>query len=105
VFSTAILGNVDQGRTECEISDDTAAAVAVVYEGQDGWHVKTFRDFRAEELDEFNAIVAKAKENLSHYVNRTGSNPPEESTVGGLSLWLMEKDDGTGLGIRVSKGQ
>jgi hypothetical protein len=93
-FSRIILGNVDECRTECEISDDTATTVAVVYETHEGWHVNVLRPLRDEELKTFNATVAAAKQSLSQYVNRMGSNPPEDTTVGTLSLWLMQKDDG-----------
>jgi hypothetical protein len=50
-------------------------------------------------IEEFNAIVATVKECLSHYINRLGNNPPQGLTPEGLSLWLMEKDDGTVLGL------
>ena len=36
-------------------------------------------------------------------MNRMGSNPPEDTTAGALSLWLMLKDDGTVLGIELNK--
>jgi hypothetical protein len=100
MFFTTICSNVDDCRTECEISDDTAT-VAVVYEDHDGWHIETFRDLRSEERKDFDASVAAAKQNLSRYVNRMGGNVPEGSTVGGISLWLMEKDDGSALGMPV----
>ena len=103
MFSRIIMGNVDACRTECEISDDTAATVAVVYESDEGWHVTVLRPLRDEELETFNAAVAAAKQSLSHYVNRMGSNPPDETTRGGLSLWLMQNDDGTTLGIDLNK--
>ena len=99
MFSRIILGNVDHCRTECEISDEAAATVAVVYEDPKGWHVKVMRPPMDEELETFNAAVEAAKQSLSRYVNRTGSNPPEHTTVGALSLWLMQKDDGTALGM------
>ena len=103
MFFITVLGNVDECRTDCEISDETAATVAVVYEAHDDWHVNVLKGVRAEELDDFNASVAAAKQGLSHYVNRMGSNPPEGLTVGSLSLWLMEKDDGTALGLKLSE--
>src|SRR5439155_15880503 len=99
MFSRSILGNVDECRTECEISDETATTVALVYEDDEGWRVNVLRPLRDEELETFNAAIAAAKQSLSHYVNRIGSNPPEHTTVGALSLWLMQKDDGTALGI------
>ncbi len=103
MFSRTMLGNVDECRTECEISNEAAVTVAVVYEGPDGWHVNILRPLRDEELEAFNAAEEDAKQSLSHYVNRMGSGPPENITVGTLSLWLMQKDDGTVLGIDLNK--
>jgi len=99
MFSRTVLGNVDECRTECEVSDDTATCVAVVYENREGWHINLLRPLSDDELATFNASVEAAKESLSHYVNRMGNNPPEETTRGELSLWLMQKDDVTALGI------
>jgi hypothetical protein len=101
VFSTVVLGNVDECRAECEISDD-GQTVAVVYENDQGWHVQALRSIGDEERSAFNASVAEAKQTLSHYVNRLGANPPKDITVSGLSLWLMERDDGTVLGMKMS---
>ncbi len=103
MFSRTILGNVDDCRTECEISDDTATTIAVVHENHEGWHVNLLRSLRAEELAAFNASVEAAKRSLSHYVNQMGSNPPQETTRGELSIWLMMKDGGTALGIDLNK--
>lgn len=103
MFSRATLGNVDQCRTECEISDETATTVAVVFESHEGWQVNVLRPLRHEEFEDFNATVEAAKQSLSHYINRMGNNPPEDLTAGGLSLWLMQKDDGTVLGLDLNK--
>ena len=101
MFSKVILGNVDECRTECEISDAAFNTVAVVYESRDGWRVNVLKALRDEELETFNETVAAAKQALSRYVNRIGTSPPEDLTVGALSLWLMQKDDGTALGINL----
>ncbi len=98
MFSRTILGNVDECRTECEISDEAAVTLAVVYESPDRWHVDVVRPLRDEELEAFNAAVEDAKQSLSHYVNRMGRKPLENITRGALSLWLTQKDDGTVLG-------
>jgi len=103
MFSRIIIGNVDHCRTECEISDEAAVTVAVVHEDREGWHVNVLRPPMDKELETFNAAVEAAKQSLSHYVNRMGRNPPEHTTVGALSLWLMQKDDGTALGIDLNK--
>lgn len=95
MYSVAIFGNVDKCRTEVEISDVQGTVLAVVYEAADGWHT----DILVEPLNQsdirFKTAVEKAKENLSHFVNRRGENPPENATQGELSLWLMVKDGGT----------
>jgi hypothetical protein len=103
MFSRAIIGNVDECRTECEISDDTGTTVAVVYEDSSGWHIDLLRGFRTEEVAAFDICVETSKQKLSSYVNRRGSNLPKDATAGGLSLWLMQKDDGTTLGIGLGK--
>jgi hypothetical protein len=103
MFSKTILGNVDACRTECEISDETATTVAVVYESHQGWQANVLRPLKNEEVAAFNASIEAAKQSLSRYVNRMGNNPPEETTAGALSLWLMQKDDGTVLGIDLNK--
>jgi hypothetical protein len=94
---------VDLCRTECEIADEAATTVALVYEDPEGWHVKVTTPPMDAELEIYNATVEAAKQSLSHYVNRMGSNPPEHTTVGALSLWLMQKDDGTALGIDLNE--
>jgi len=49
----------------------------------------------------FNVLVENAKEVLSHYVNRRGDKVPSQlKTKGQLGLWLMEKDDGTMMGLK-----
>ncbi len=99
VFSKVTLGNVEDRRTESEISDESGNCVAVVYEANDGWHVEMLATVSPEQTESFNRIVAEAKDGLSHYVNRLGNNPPPGVTGAGLSLWLMERDDGTVLGL------
>jgi hypothetical protein len=96
VYSVTIIGNVEQCRTEAEISDDDGAICAVVYETSGGWHT----DVVVRHLDhvaDFQTAVEDAKKSLSRYVNRRGQNPPETATRGALSLWLMLKDDGTAM--------
>ena len=102
MFSNTVLGNVDECRTECEISDDTGNTVAIVYDALDGWHVDVLMAPKHERLAAFNDSVEAAKQSLLHYVNRVGSNPPQGTTAAGLSLWLMQKDDGTAPGIDLS---
>jgi hypothetical protein len=102
VFSKGTLGNAEACRTEAEISDEKGNYVAVVFESEDGWHVELSRNIRPEEVESFNAIVDRAKSDLSHYLNRKGLNPPDDLTVAGLSLWLMQQDDETVLGMSLA---
>ena len=101
MFSTTIFTNLDECRTECEISDGSSV-VAVVYEGRDGWHVDRLGIVSAEQHQDLDASVAEAKKRLSRYVNRFGEDVPEGLTRAGLSLWLMQKDDGTAMGVPIS---
>ena len=41
MYSVTIIGNVEQCRTEAEISDGEGAVLAVVYETSDGWRTDT----------------------------------------------------------------
>ena len=101
MYSITIAGNLESCRTEAEISDATAAVVAVVYEGLDGWHT-VVRDEHLNQIDaDFKSTVGAAKEMLSHYINRRGENVPDNPTRGALALWLMRKDDGTAMGRRI----
>jgi hypothetical protein len=73
MFFITMCGNVDDLRTDCEISDDSGETIAVVCEAHDGWHVSVLRSLRAEEADKFDASVVAAKQRLSHYINRLGA--------------------------------
>ena len=103
MYSITIVGNVEQCRTEAEISDSERAVLAVVYETSDGWHT----DILVEQLNQadsyFQTAVDDAKENLSHYINRRGENAPENISRGAHSLWLMIKDDGTAMSMNTKR--
>jgi hypothetical protein len=101
MFETIIAGNVDACRTEAEIADDSGSRVAIVYEDSDGWHTDVIDDRLQISSSSFDALIENAKEVLSHYVNRRGNKVPSQlKTRGELALWLMEKDDGTVMGLR-----
>ena len=104
MYSLTIVGNVERRRTEAEIADSEGVVLAVVYEAIDGWHT----DILVEQLNQASAdfwtVVDNARQNLSHYVNRRGENPPENATWGAFSLWLMVKDDGTAMGMNMKSG-
>jgi hypothetical protein len=100
-----ILGNPQTCRTEAEVSrtgtDAGAQILAVVYESPEGWRVE-FETPEVKASDELHeAVLVAGREALMPYVNRRGESPPSGLTVGGLSLWLMEKADGTALGVRI----
>ncbi|HMI51246.1 MAG TPA: hypothetical protein VK525_07030 [Candidatus Saccharimonadales bacterium] len=103
MFETVIAGNPDTCRTEAEIADESRNRVAVVYEDSDGWHTQVLDDRVEQASSSFNALIENAKEVLSHYVNRRGDKVPTQlKTRGQLSLWLMEKDDGTVMGQKTN---
>ena len=97
-----VVGNPDRCRTEAEVyrTDVDSEPIAVVHESPDGWQVESLASDPAS-ASELAEILRAGKEALSPYVNRRGENSPDGLTIGGLSLWLMEKADGTAMGIRV----
>ncbi len=96
MFEIIIVGSVDARRTEAEIADGSGNTVAIVYEDLNGWHTEFIDPQINQSSPSFSALIANAREKLSHYVNRRGGNVPSElRTRGALSLWLMAKDDGT----------
>lgn len=106
-YAVSIIGNVREVRTEAEIErgilDGASALVSVVYDSANGWITEVTDEALAEEPDkDFLDAIAQAQESLSHYVNRRGEDPPEGLTAAGLSLWLMETDDGTAMGQPLS---
>jgi hypothetical protein len=101
LYSITIVGNVEQSRTEAEISNGEGVVLAVVYEGSDGWHTDIVAEHPGQAASDLQTVVDQAKESLSHYVNRRGENAPENATRGAYSLWLMVKDDDTAMGIEM----
>jgi hypothetical protein len=104
MYSVTIIGNVEQCRTEAEITDSQGDMLAVVYETSDGWHTDVLAEHLNQASTDFQTAVEHAKESLSRYVNRRGENPPENATWGAFSLWLMVKDDGSAMGKRMDSG-
>jgi len=100
MFRTQVIGAVDDGYTSAEVYwEDTL--VAAVYELPAGWKVDLYRSPRGLDLDAFLNALHAARTCLLQYVNRLGENPPEGLTRMGLSLWLLEKGDGTAWGINL----
>jgi predicted phosphoribosyltransferase len=105
MYSVTIFGNVEQCRTEAEISSSEGIPMAVVYQTSDEWHVDPLVEHMNLSGVDFQAAVKGAKESLEHYVNRRGENPPENATGGAFALWLMVKDDGTTTGVNMKAPQ
>jgi len=103
-FRIMILGNTVDGRTEAEvyIPQDSADPVALVYEAEDGWVVENLENAVHVTAPSLQPAIASAKQSLGQYVNRTGKGAPAGLTGPGLSLWLLEKADGTAMGRRVT---
>jgi hypothetical protein len=103
-FRIMILGNTVDRRTEAEvyIPQDSADPVALVYEAEHGWVVENLANPAHATAPSLQAAIASAKQSLAQYVNRTGKGAPVGLTGPGLSLWLMEKADGTAMGRRVT---
>jgi len=102
-FRINFLGNVSDCRTEAEVSlrhspSNTDPLCAVVYENESGPVVEWFGGAGESKSTGLAAAVEDAKLGLLSYVNRRGLSPPEGLTRAGLSLWLLEKGDGTSMG-------
>ena len=93
--SITIFGNVESGRTEAEVYRD-GVCVAIVYEDAGGWHIEQLDDSQPQLSSE---EVETAQDTLKVYINRCGVKPPSGLSAAGLSIWLMEKDDGTSMGV------
>lgn len=104
-ISINILGNVVAKRTEAEISWRTHNGekfVAVVFETHEGWQVIVEDQPLADAMGaEFRAAVMQSQKRLADYVNRRGDNLPDGLTAAGLSQWLLERSDGTAMGVRL----
>lgn len=96
------IGSVTDVRTEAEISwttDGSEDVVAVVYETHVGWMTQVYNEALAAQAErDFSDAVEAARETLLSYVNRLGDNQPDGLSPAGLSLWLLEKADGTAMG-------
>lgn len=102
MFEIIIAGNPDACRTEAEITDESGNRVAIVYEDSNGWHTEFLEDRIEQSSTSFDALIDNAKKILSRYVNRRGENVPSElTTAGALAFWLMAKDDGTTMGLKL----
>jgi hypothetical protein len=103
-FTVQFFGNVEACRTEARIVRPAAqpadAPVAVVYETSQGL-VVSYPGAGASKpvLPGLDAAIAEARAELPHYINRKGEARPEGITRAGLSVWLMERDDETVMGL------
>jgi hypothetical protein len=104
MYSVTIFGNLEQCRTEAEISDGSGTKLAIVYEDSDGWHTDILDSKLIQVADDLKTAIGNAKEALSHYLNRRGEDAPEDMTRGAFALWLMVRDDGTALGHDMKSG-
>jgi hypothetical protein len=91
------IGNPDDGFTSVEIELDGEYA-GRVFELESGWYVQMVALERLADPAVVDAIIA-AKERLIRYVNRKGGDFPADATRGGISLWLMQRDDGEGFTV------
>lgn len=100
-FKIQVCGDVSKGFTVAEI-DFEEHPVGSVFETPGGWYIEISPAKTAcFPLDGFLSAVGVARERLSCYVNRRGENPPEGLSAAGFSLWLMQKSDGTAMGMKL----
>jgi hypothetical protein len=103
-FTIRYVGNIQACRTEAWIVAPSAqpadTPLAVVYETSQGPVVSYPGAGPARSaLPELDAAIAEARAELRHYINRKGEQRPHGITRAGLSLWLMERDDETVMGM------
>jgi hypothetical protein len=83
-----------------ELSDaDSGEFIGIVFEDPDGWREEIPHSLCCEAV---RVAASLARETLTDYVNRTGRSAPVDLTDIGLSLWLMQKRDGTAMGRRIA---
>jgi hypothetical protein len=103
-FTVQYCGNLEACRTEARILQPLAqpsdAPVAVVYETAQGFVVSyPGAGVPQPPRPELEAAVEEARSELLHYINRRGEPRPQGITRAGLSVWLMERDDETVMGM------
>ncbi len=107
-FTVSYFGNSTHCRTEAEVVDsecpaDADSTCAVISEVEDGVRVDILPRGEEFRLDaDFRAALDRARLGLLEYVNRSGRNAPPGLSPIGLSLWLLEKHDGTAMGRKIS---
>ena len=94
-----IVGNPDDGFTSAEICDESDNYIGRLFELDDGFYVQVDQ---VEKLNDGKLLesLLLAKYTLQHYVNRKGADfSAEEWTREGISLYLMQRDDGEGFTV------
>ena len=99
-FSIVIAGRPDDGFTSAEVYADAEEQdlCCRVFELESGWYVELNAPEALRDASLVEAII-EAKATLLHYVNRKGGVFPEDATPAGISLWLMQRDDGEGFTV------
>jgi hypothetical protein len=103
-FRLVVVGNVQLCRTEAEvylIGLSGERLIGVAYETSQGWKLDPVEWAVGLSPESAAAALAAAQERLKGYVNRRGDSPPPGLSAAGLSLWLMEKTDGTAMGTSI----
>ncbi len=103
-YTHTIAGNPDDGFTSAEIENSSGDYLGRIFELEDGWyvHVDELELLRDPALLD---AALRAKSDLLHYVNRKGADfSGGEWTRAGVSLWLMQRDDGKGFTVSRSDG-
>jgi hypothetical protein len=97
-YDIQIMGVVDDGFTSAEISEEGSDSLVRVFELERGWYVECDQLERLRDPELLDAVF-RAREELLHYVNRKGGEPPPDTSRAGFSLWLMQRDDGKGFSV------
>jgi len=95
-FDITIVGSPDDGFTSAEVLRETGDVAARVFELHSGWYVES-GELELLRDPVFIDAILEARARLLHFVNRRGGSAPEGLTRAGMSLWLMQRDDGKGF--------
>lgn len=103
-YFVQFIGNPNDGFTSAEIykTDDLEDYMGRVFELSDGWYVQT-DDLATLNDSAFVKTILEVKDELIHYINRKGTEFPEDVSRAAISLWLMQRDDGKGFSISDSE--
>jgi hypothetical protein len=78
-YEIQIMGIVDDGFTSAEISEEGADSPGRVFDLEQGWYVECGQLERLRKPELLDAVL-RARDELLHFVNRKGGEPPPDTS-------------------------